>query len=531
MPQAAAQRAAYGATAQVPVYPQLAAPGYPAPYPVPPPPPGYPAPPGGYVATDTAPVARPTTGERAAYGAATTWHAPPPQAPPQQYVNPYAAQQAAGRRPSPYRPGQAFARGGSPAGPDPAVWPTAEQAAHVQAPYAVPQAQLAPPPAPVAPPPAAGLAIQPLHSPPALPNTFTRTAERAAADMTKLPDWAKTGFRKVNPNDIEVPAAPDPRLRQEAMAEPTGAVPGYDIKERIGKGTVGVVYRATELTTGRVVALKVLLPIFRKNQTLVERFRREAKLAASLDHPNIRKIYNGGEIGGQLFLAMEYIDGETLQDKIDRHSVLPEADALRWIAQIARAMDHYVKIEMLHRDVKPANILVTKDNRALLCDLGISKRMYEDYALTMQGTTLGSPWYLSPEQGMGTDDLDVRSDIYSLGVTLFHCLTGRVPFLGGNAGVIISKHAKEPVPDVRRLNAKITRGAAALIERMMAKRREDRHQTPKELLAEIAWLRSETGIASTPIVPLDPPSLDEQAAVNRAKPSFTKRILRALGLG
>jgi serine/threonine-protein kinase len=299
----------------------------------------------------------------------------------------------------------------------------------------------------------------------------------------------------------------------------------------LGKGTVGVVYKAIEMATGRVVALKVLLPIFQKNPTLVERFRREAQIAANLDHPNVRKIYAGGEAGGQLYLAMEYIDGETLQDKLDRQSVLPEAESLRWIAQIARAMDHYVKIGMLHRDLKPGNILITSDNRALLCDLGISKRVYEDFALTMQGTTLGSPWYLSPEQGLGTDELDIRSDIYSLGVTLFHCLTGRVPYLGGNAGVIISKHAKEPIPDVRRLNPKISRGASALIERMLAKRREDRHQTPKELLAEIAWLRSETGVNMTPIVPLDPPSLEESAAMVRAKPTLFKRVLRAVGLG
>jgi predicted Ser/Thr protein kinase len=573
---ATAHRAAYQATAQVPVYPGLAGPtaappppparspaawgaapaayapyGQPAPYAPgygspsgfappangpygappagwgapPQAPPGWGGPPPGYVATETpaAPPPRPRTGERAAY-------APPAPA---------------------YRPGQAFqqSRGAMPAWPAqeatiPAALPGDGRAPVPSMPVAVvaapgtlvaapasaqPRAEAQrglPPVRPVS-----GLSSGPIDV--QRPAAYGKTAERAAADLARLPEWAKTGFRKIDPSALDAApaaAAPDPRLRLEAMAEPSGNVPGFEIKERIGKGTVGVVYRAVELQTGRMVALKVLLPIFRKNQTLIERFRREAKLAASLDHPNVRKIYSGGEIGGQLFLAMEYIDGETLQDKIDKHSTLPENESLRWIAQIARAMDHYVKIGMLHRDVKPANVLVSKDNRALLCDLGISKRVYEDYALTMQGTTLGSPWYLSPEQGMGTDDLDIRSDVYSLGVTLFHCLTGRVPFLGGNAGVIISKHAKEPVPDVRRINSKISRGAAALIERMMAKRREDRHQTPKELLAEIAWLRSESGIAATPIVPLDPPSLDEAAAIVRTRPGFWRRLARAVGL-
>ncbi len=339
-----------------------------------------------------------------------------------------------------------------------------------------------------------------------------------------------------SPSQAASAVAPAPRLKKEALAEPTGPIPGYEIVERIGRGTVGVVYKARELATGRDVALKILLPVFLQNQTLVERFRREATIAASLDHPNIRRIYAGGEAGGFLYLAMEFVDGETLQDRIDRHGSVPEPEALRVVAQVARAMDHYVKLGVLHRDMKPANILVSRSGTAKLCDLGISKRVYEDFALTVQGTTLGSPFYISPEQGLGTDNLDVRSDIYSLGVTLFHALAGRVPFIGGNAGVIISKHHREPLPDISKLKPGLSKGCVKLIGKMCGKRPEERHQSARELLAEITWVRAEHGASQTPIVPLTPPRPDEAAAAAAAaatagarRPGLLRRILRLFG--
>jgi serine/threonine-protein kinase len=248
-----------------------------------------------------------------------------------------------------------------------------------------------------------------------------------------------------------------------------------------------------------------------------------------MEHPNIRRIYAAGEAGGYLYYAMELVEGETLQDKIDRHAQLPEADCLRWAAQIASAMDYYGRRNVLHRDIRPSNIFIAKDNRALLCDVGLSHRVYEDYALSAQGAPLGAPWYVSPELGLGTGQLDIRSDLYSLGITLFHCLTGRLPFFGGNAGVIISKHAREPLPDVRRMNAQVSRGTVALIERMCAKRPEERHQSPRELLAELTWLRSGIGGGGTPIVPLDPPDRAELEAQIPKKQGFWKKVLRLFG--
>jgi hypothetical protein len=390
--------------------------------------------------------------------------------------------------------------------------------------------------------------------PPVSPAAYYGTAERAA-EMNMLPAWAFTNERRAldggasgAPGAAAAPLdeshAHDARLFPvmaneagravrpaiaAALAEPTGPVPGYEIIERLGKGAIGIVYRATELATGRQVALKVLYPVFMQNATLVEQFRQESRVAASIEHPNVRRIYGGGEAGGYLYLAMEFVEGETLQDKIDRQAQLPEADCLRWGAQIASCMDHYARRGLLHRDLKPANIFISKDNRALLCDLGLSRRVYEDFVLSVQGAPLGAPWYVSPEQGLGTEQLDIRSDIYSLGITLFHCLTGRLPFFGGNAGVIISKHAREPLPDVRSLNHAVSRGTAQLIERMCAKRPEDRHQNARELLAEIAWLRG--GIAGgggTPIVPLDPPDAAEIEEV-RPRRGIWRRILALFG--
>jgi serine/threonine protein kinase len=397
-----------------------------------------------------------------------------------------------------------------------------------------PPGAVAPPPAFQAPALPPGAAPAPPPGPGAPPAHFGRTVERAAVDMKNLPAWAKTGFRKIDPDALKVPAEPEKKPKKDGLQEPSGPVPGFEMQEKISKGKTGVVYRALEKETGRIVALKVMYPIFMKNAHLVERFKREAKIASRIDHPNILKVYSGGEAGGHLYVSMELVEGETLHEKIEKQTVLPEPDALRWIAQIARAMDHYGRQGIVHRDVKPEHVLITKDNRALLCELGMSKKAYEEFAQTAQGSSFGAPYYVSPEQGMGVLELDIRSDIYSLGVTLFHCLTGRVPFLGGNAGVIISKHATEAIPDVRKLNPKVTKGAAALIERMMAKKREDRHQTPKELLAEIAWLRSESGVSSTPIVPLDPPGSDDQKPAAPPKPPARKpgifqRMLRAVG--
>jgi serine/threonine-protein kinase len=326
----------------------------------------------------------------------------------------------------------------------------------------------------------------------------------------------------------------------ETPTELRGPIPGYEISERLGKGTTGVVYLARELATGNLVALKVLLPVFHKNPTLVERFRREAQIAAAIEHPNVRRVFGGGDAGGLLYLAMEYVEGETLEAKIAHAGALAEGDALRAVAQVARAMDYYSKLGVLHRDVKPANILVTAQGVAKLCDLGLSKRVYEDFALTMQGTTLGSPFYISPEQGLGTTDLDVRSDIYSLGISLFHCLTGRVPFVGPNAGVIISKHHREPLPDVRRFNPLVSPACAALVAKMAAKRPDERHQSPRELLAEIAWIRSEAPDGRTPIAPIE---LGEEslatarAALEGGQPlpkkggrgGLFRRMLRAIG--
>ncbi|MFC1707376.1 serine/threonine-protein kinase [Planctomycetota bacterium] len=377
------------------------------------------------------------------------------------------------------------------------------------------------------------------------PPHMRQTMERVA-HMNLLPEWARTRMREAYqdvPPGVEAPPppeatppppAPAPRRKRRAnkLQEPSAHVPGYEYLERLGRGTVGVVYKAKEEKTGRIVALKILLPIFMENATLMERFEREASIARQLDHPNIRKVFAGGQAGGLLYLAMEYVDGDTVQDRIDRQGKIEEEDCLRWTAQMARAMDHYNRRDILHRDVKPGNILIARDGRALLCDLGISKRIYEDYALTKQGTTLGSPWYLSPEQGMGTGDLDIRSDIYSLGITVFHGLTGRVPFLGGNAGVIISKHARDPLPDMRKLNPSLAPQSVELVQKMCAKEPASRHQRPRELLAEIAWIRTEVcGSVQTPIRSLDPPELeDEEVEKTQPTASLMRRLLRALGL-
>lgn len=483
---------------------------------------------------------------QSAPGAYPRLEATPAYGAPAGYQPSYGAAQAPYGYPPHVRTAERQAYGYAPPPAPPPQLRTAERAAWGYPPPPAPPAQLRPNQLPPSPAPwrstAERKAVNWVPAAPEGPQGYGVTAERAA-HVNFLPHWAVTGERRAMPDGGGDPAAPAPlpspdaivpayRRKVGALEEPIGPIQGYEIHERRERGTIGVIFDAIELASGRRVALKLLLPAFFQNPEMVERFRREVQVAASLDHPNIRRIYAGGESDGHLFLAMEHVEGESLQSKIDRAGKLPEGECLRWVSQVARAMDYYTKKALLHRDIRPENILITSDNRALVCDLGLSKRVYEEYVLTLRGTTLGEPYYVSPEQGMGVDEIDVRSDIYSLGVTLYHCLTGRVPFMGPNAGVIVAKHMREMLPDIRRANPAVSRSTATLIERMCAKRPQDRHASPKELLSEITMVRSELGGNFTPVGPLDPPSNEEKrAAVAVAKPGLWRRLWRAMGVG
>lgn len=261
-------------------------------------------------------------------------------------------------------------------------------------------------------------------------------------------------------------------------------LPGYVLTSRLGVGGMGSVWKATQTSTGRMVAVKILHPEMAQNKTYVERFFREIRTALALNHPNIVRGLEAGEHHGQYYFVMEFIEGEPLLDIIKRQGRLDEKFALRIAVQIAGAIDYAWQRGFLHRDIKPQNILVMRDGTAKLTDLGIAKYQ-EDAALTSTGLTIGSPHYISPERARGSTELDVRSDIYSLGATLFHMLTGRTMYQAGSNAEIMAKHVTEPPPDPCSLRRDLSPYTAQIVLRMIQKDPDRRYQRAADAVADL----------------------------------------------
>jgi hypothetical protein len=262
----------------------------------------------------------------------------------------------------------------------------------------------------------------------------------------------------------------------EAALLPGVTLAGFRIERELGRGAMGRVFLATQLSVDRQVALKVLPSPRVADSEYVERFFQEVRLAGRLDHPNIVAAFDAGEDHGYYYLAMAYIDGESLETRVKRAGPLPEREALTWCVSIAEALAYaWDHSHILHRDVKPANIMVDAEGRAIIMDMGIAKNPSDDSHLTATGVAVGTPYYMSPEQARGSQDLDARTDIYSMGATLFHLVTGRVPFPGTSAAEVVAKHLHDPVPSARGLKPELSRECEDIIVRMMAKDRSKRY--------------------------------------------------------
>src|SRR5947209_13647661 len=217
----------------------------------------------------------------------------------------------------------------------------------------------------------------------------------------------------------------------------------FRIVERIGAGGMATVFKAYQPNLDRYVAIKVLPAYHARDPIFVKRFTQEARAVARLVHPNILQIHDFGEQEGITFIVMEYVDGGTLKDRLKR--ALPIPDAVDFMIQASEGLECAHRNGIIHRDVKPANMLLRKDGYLLLSDFGIAKILEGTTNLTRVGTGIGTPQYMSPEQGTG-QPVDRRSDIYSLGIVLFHCLTGRVPFAADSPLSTTLKHMNEPLP-------------------------------------------------------------------------------------
>jgi serine/threonine protein kinase len=253
----------------------------------------------------------------------------------------------------------------------------------------------------------------------------------------------------------------------------------FRIVERIGAGGMATVFKAYQPALDRYVAIKVLPAYHARDPVFVKRFVQEARSVARLAHPNIVQIHDFGEQDQVTYIVMEYVDGGTLKDRLKRP--LPATEAVDYMIQAAEGLDCAHRNGIVHRDVKPANMLLRRDGHLLLSDFGIAKILEGTTNLTRAGTGIGTPQYMSPEQGTG-QPVDRRSDIYSLGIVFFHCLTGRVPFTADNPLTITMKHLNEPLPVDLLRAVGVPAPIEQVVVRMTAKAPQDRYQTTEALI-------------------------------------------------
>ena len=277
------------------------------------------------------------------------------------------------------------------------------------------------------------------------------------------------------------------RIRPE-VEEQSGKrqIPGYQILERLGAGAMATVYKARQLSLDRMVAVKVLPRKHTNNEDFVRRFYAEGKAAAKLNHPNIVGALEIGKAGETYFFVMEYVEGRSVFEDIQDKGPYSEDDAIKLTIDIARALEHAHKAGFIHRDVKPKNIMLTGDNIAKLADMGLARAVSDREAAEAEaGKAFGTPYYISPEQIKGEMNVDKRADIYSLGCTLYHMVTGRVPYDGPNPSAVMRKHLNQDLTPVDHINHDLTKGLAEIIEVCMAKDRKKRYATAGDLLQDL----------------------------------------------
>jgi eukaryotic-like serine/threonine-protein kinase len=257
----------------------------------------------------------------------------------------------------------------------------------------------------------------------------------------------------------------------------------YRLESRIGSGGMSTVYRAQDETLERFVAIKLMNREVATDSDQLERFRREARAVARLSHPNIVHVIDAGEDESRPYIVFEYIDGETLKDRIRRLGRLEIPEAVAYCVEVARALGAAHANHVVHRDVKPQNVLIDHEGTAKVTDFGIARTLEED-GLTADGRVLGTTDYVSPEQALGQHATG-QSDLYSLGVVLYEMLTGELPYRGETQVAVAMQHVRETVPDVRRLRPEVSAALAAVIERATAKELPDRYADDDEMVADL----------------------------------------------
>lgn len=296
--------------------------------------------------------------------------------------------------------------------------------------------------------------------------------EHGQTDTTLLDVLVLKGYLPAHPEDL-------------ALEEQGRTFGRYVIDTRLGSGGMGVVLLARRAEDGKPVALKILPERYCRQEELVRRFEREAKIALQLSHPNLVQAYEYGEIDGRWFYAMEYVRGRTVAEILKTEGALEEKRAVGIALSIAEALEEISRRGLVHRDIKPANIILTEEGGVKLADLGLARPVGGDaYRLTAAGKIMGTPHYMAPEQIMGGRDLDIRTDIYSLGATLYHMVTGERPFAARSSFEAMQRQLFDPDLSPRTVRPDLSEGVSRVITRMMARSPLDRYLSVQDLVID-----------------------------------------------
>ncbi|MBL7188685.1 MAG: protein kinase [Phycisphaerae bacterium] len=267
---------------------------------------------------------------------------------------------------------------------------------------------------------------------------------------------------------------------------PPRQIPGYRLLGRLGAGAMATVYKAQQLSLDRLVAVKILPKKFSQSPEFVKRFYAEGRAAAKLNHPNIVAALDVGRHGNAHYFIMEYVQGHTVHEHLVKEGPYAEGQALAIAIQVAKALNHAHQAGLIHRDVKPKNILITHNGLVKLADMGLARAVSDREAAEAEaGKAFGTPYYIAPEQIRGIVNIDARADIYNFGCTLFHMVTGRVPFEGQDVPTVLRKHLDEPFTPPDHINPLLSNGICEIIELCMAKDPRKRYATTADLIEDL----------------------------------------------
>jgi serine/threonine protein kinase len=304
----------------------------------------------------------------------------------------------------------------------------------------------------------------------------------------------------------------------------------FEIIAPLGQGAMGAVYKARQTVLKRLVAIKTLQPTLASDAEFVTRFHNEAIAAAALNHPNLVQVYAANETDGIHWFAMEFVDGENAQSRLTRLGKLQPGEALAICMHVQTGLAYgWRKANLIHRDIKPDNIFLSNDGDVKLGDLGLAKSSDHQHSLTMTGASMGTPLYISPEQAEGRRDIDLRTDIYSLGATLYHLIAGAPPYTGESVFSLMTMHVNAPVPDIRELEPILPAALAAVIQKCMQKAPADRYGNYEELGAALA--EAYTALFQIPDAPTQqPPAAQNSPAQSSARKNNPALWISAIAL-